>query len=822
MIKHIWKGVGISDSQLYQKIEILENEIDSIIKDDLSTENVLCACNTISENIKKGTYPQFIEALKKDGCENPETLLSALSENLSRNALEKKLMCELGTTSPFEIKKSDFATNNFESWKPMGVLVHITAGNSPIVAPMATVEGLLSGNINIVKTASNTGYFPLEFLQELSNFYNLKKFIFLFAISSKDTEFLQKMLDSADCVSAWGSEDAIDSIRKMVPKGIPVVSWGHRISFAYITKSQITQDTADELAKSICRNNQQSCSSPQCAFIDTTDKKDILEFARLLAKSFENSKKLYPIPEPDIHQQAEISAVVLQHKTDLCFNAGDIIEDEEFTYRILINYNTKFMPSPLFRSIWLSPLSHNHIAPTIRRMRGYLQTAGLACDISELEHISNLLYRGGVTRITPVGSMSESYSGEPHDGVYALPRFMKRISLRTTLNVDGISSFSMLKDIPQVSFTTEKIQGKSDYPPIPENGTRILMKSGGTTGDPVYCSYSENDYQNYIVKSGAKALLSAGLEPQNDVTADLLKAGNLYGGMNCFISIFDYLKAPHLNISGLDDYNLAADYIIKGKANALLGAPSYIIRMLKDNEAKFLEYGKLKKIFFGGEFFSKAQIDYLKNTFGITDIHSMLYGANETGTMGYSCKHCDLNEFHLCSDIQILEILKLDSDTPCEENEIGRMLFTGFKREHGATKRYEIGDLGCFISEECACGSKEPKFKLQGRYGDIIRMGGTFFNYQKISSILSQKLDYSGRLQLILKKDFDSETMIFRMENTDITSEELEKILLESHYDSFLKTIPTRLIKLSVEIVNSDGFIMNSTSMKLRNIVDQR
>lgn len=822
MIKHIWKGIGISDLQLNQNIGNLDIEIEAILKEELSTEDVISACNTISDNIKNSKYPNFIEALKEDGCESPEAILNALSNNLSRKALENKLLCELGTTTPFEIKKYDFKSNNFESWKPMGVLVHITAGNSPIVAPMATVEGLLSGNINIVKTASNTGKFPLVFLQELSKFFNLKNFIFLFAISSKDTALLQKMLDSADCVSAWGSEDAIDSIRKMVPKGIPVVSWGHRISFAYITKSQINQATADELAKSICRNNQQSCSSPQCAFIDTEDQNDITKFANLLANSLEISKKLYPIPQPDIGQRAEISSVALQHKTDLCFKAGDIIEDEDFTYKILINYETKFMPSPLFRTIWISPLKHENIAPIIRRMRGYLQTAGLACDISELEKISAHLYRGGVTRITPLGSMSESYSGEPHDGVYALPRFMNRVSLRTTLDVDGISSFSMLKEIDIPKFTSEKIQGKLDYPPIPESGTRILMKSGGTTGEPVYCSYSENDYQNYIVRAGAKAILSVGLDIENDITANLLKAGNLYGGMNCFISIFDYLKAPHLNISGLDDYNLVADYIIKGKANTLLGAPSYIIRMLKDNEAKFLEYGRLRKIFFGGEFFSKAQIDYLKNTFGITHIYSMLYGSNETGTMGYSCKYCDLNEFHLCSDIQILEILKMDEDIPCEENEIGRMIFTGFKRENGATRRYEIGDLGYFVSNECKCGSREPKFKLHGRYGDAIRMGGTFFNYQKIVSILSQKLNYSGRLQLVLDKDIESEIMIFKMENIDFTTENLEALLLESNYDSFIKTIPTKLIKVKAEIVNSDGFMMNSTSLKLRNIVDTR
>ena len=101
-------------------------------------------------------------------------------------------------------------------------------------------------------------------------------------------------------------------------------------------------------------------------------------------------------------------------------------------------------------------------------------------------------------------------------------------------------------------------------------------------------------------------------------------------------------------------------------------------------------------------------------------------------------------------------------------------------------------------------------------------MAGTFFNYQRISNILSKELDYSGRLQLVLGRDSESEIMIFRMENIDLSSEKLESILLDSGYDSFKKTIPNRLMKIALEVVESDGFVMNSNSIKLRNIVDRR
>jgi len=822
MKNHIWRGKIITNEEFINKIDFLEEEVNITLQDRLSTEAVLNACDSISEKMRLNKLPQFEIALKEDGCENPSTIINGLVNNLTREALEQKLVSELGSTNPFIISKKDFSSKNFEAWSPMGVLVHITAGNSPIVAPMATVEGLLSGNINVIKTASNMGSFPTVFLEELSKYDNLGDYIYLFRVSSKDEGMIKKILNYADCISAWGSENAISGIRAMAPKGVPVVSWGHRISFAYITPSQINQETADNLIKSICRNNQQSCSSPQCAFIDTENNEDILEFAKLLQNSFEKAKSEYSNPNPDINQQAEITAVTLQHKADLYFNSGSCIEDKDNTYRILISYNTKFMPSPLFRTIWLSPLKNNQLVKTIRRMRGYLQTAGLACDINEVEKLSYMLYRGGVSRITPLASMSASYSGEPHDGIYALPHFLKRVSFRTELPFESIVHFDSLKKSKKIDLSDKPIQNKKDYPKVPDEGTRILMKSGGTTGEPVYCSYSQKDYLNYIVKAGAESLIAAGLDVKKDVTADLLKAGNLYGGMNCFISVFDYLNAPHVNVSGLDDYKLAAKYIIKGRANALLGAPSYIIHLLKENEAEFIKYGRIKKIFFGGEAMSQGQKDYLINTFGIESIRSMLYGANETGTMGYSCEYCKGNEFHLCEQIQHLEVLKMDSDEPCELGEVGRLIFTGFKRENGHTERYEIGDMGYLIEEECKCGRKDTKFCLTGRYGDVIRMSGTFFNYRKISKILSDSLGYGGRLQLILKRDNDCEVMEFCMEGIELSQEKLQKVLLESAYDSFLKTVPTGLMKIKLNIINSDEFVINKTSMKLRSIIDKR
>lgn len=812
---HLWKGKGVGSIQ--GLLETLDDEIGAALTNPVDIREVIDACAEMSGRIRSGDTARYVAALREDGVEDAEPTLSSLASALDRDAVCTKLRAELGTEDPFEVTRVNCWDQTFEAWKPMGVLVHITAGNSPIVAPMATVEGLLTSNINIVKCASNMGAFASAFLEDLCRGRGFADHVYLLAISSKDRERIGLILDRADCVSVWGGEDAVESVRSMTPHGTPVVAWGHKISFAYLVPDSVTDEAMDELAFSVCRNDQQSCSSPQCVLVDTEDRKEIDRAAGMLAGALDRARDRYGVAHPDDAQAAEILTVTEVHRCDLFFNDGDVVRDEGNTYRILVSYTTKFMPSPLFRTVWLSPLPRRRIVSGLRGMRSYLQTAGVACGIGDVAELSDLLYAAGVDRVTPLGSMSASYTGEPHDGRFALPQFMRRVSMRIDIPMSGIRSMRELREPRRVP-VEGRIQGKADYPPIPDNGTRVLMKSGGTTGEPIYCSYTQRDFENYIVNPAIRSLMAAGLDPRTDVLADLLKSGNLYGGLNSFISITDAMKAPHLSIGGLDDVALAAHYLVVGKATAVLGAPSYIVRMFEQCHDLLKGYGRVRKVFFGGEMMTASQRRYLTEEFGIEVIRGVLYGSNETGTMGYQCPECGDNVYHLCSDIQTMEVVAEDSDEPVPAGEAGRLLFTGFLRENGRTERYDIGDLGRWVPGRCPCGRMEPRFELLGRHGDVIRAGGTFFNYHRVGAILGERFGYHGLLQIVMESDGLLERMTIRVEEP--LDGAVEALVQE--YDSFAKVVPTGLVRVSVEAVPHDGFEMNTKSVKLRPVVDLR
>ncbi len=817
-MSHIWKGRRTET--LDGLMDGLDGEIERTLDTTLRTSDVLDACDSLSKDIRAGRCGDLREALVRDGTEDPDAVMAALADGISREALTTKLIAELGTDEPFEIRRIDMRRQHFEGWAPVGVLFHITAGNSPIVAPMAAVEGLLSGNINILKVAGNLGEFATEVLLRLCRAPSIADRIYMLRIRSSQKELMRGLMDRADCISAWGGEEAIEAIRKEAPRGTPVVEWGHKISFAYVTPSCFDMDTARMLARSICRNEQQSCSSPQCVLLDTCSREEVDRMATLLSEALDEARETLPRIAPDAAESAEIATVKELHRSDLYFNDGDVVEDPQHTYRILVSYGTKFMPSPLFRTVWLSPLERGGLTSGLRGMRRYLQTCGLACTLDELEEVSSALYRAGVQRITPVGSMSASYAGEPHDGGFALPKFMRRVSMRMDIPMNGIVGLKELRS-PEPFAVDGPIEGKKDYPPVPDDGTRVLTKSGGTTGAPVFCSYSDGDYRRYIVEPGKKAMMALGLDPDRDVVADLLKSGSLYGGMNFFISIFDGMHIRNLNIGGLDDVHQVADFMVIGRATAVMGAPSYIVKVFQENEEKLKSYGRIRKIFYGGEMFSAGQVRWLKDEFGIESIQSMLYGANETGTMGYCCQWCGRNEFHLNSEIQHLEIVKADSDEPVGPGEPGRLIFTGYLKENGRTSRYEIGDMGEWIEGDCPCGRKEPRFRLLGRYGDVMRIGGTFFNFRRISKILDDSLGYRGNLQIVLDHDGLEDRMAVCVDDPDLTTEKALEALIPE-YDSFAKTVPLGLMGFEVRNVGRDGFIVNRTSLKITPVVDLR
>ncbi len=829
---HLWQGQWIDDAELRLRSENLALFAQETFAGNFPTTEFLDACNRMGNELKhKGKlYNELLDAAivnKKMSREEIASMFEVITGFMNKDVLVKKMVMELGTDEPFEIKRNNFKEHQFEGYAPLGTVVHIAPSNVFTVSVLCLVEGLLTGNMNFLKTSAAETLLPQVFFSKLFEFDKsgkVKNYVIIARISSKESDLLRQILSHADGVSAWGSEEAIKSLSEMAPDNTKFIKWGHKISFGYISR-EMFEDEAElsEMAKDVCRIEQQACSSPQNIYIEASESEELFRFANKFAEILSEVSAQFPLTEPEFNFRSEITNVVEVAKAEEALGLTKVIEARDKSFRVIADTRKALRASPLFRTIWIKPILPEEIIETLYPMRNYLQTAGLSAPLNRLGELSGLLFKAGVLRINRAGGMLEGYIGEPHDGKFALREMVKRISVNLGNKLEGYSSINEF--IPQEIHIDETQpvltkEGFQNMDVSPED-IELIVKSGGSSGKTVYSYFTWYDYHTQMANA-AHGLYAAGLDPMKDSVINLFAAGNLYGGFISFWTILEMMEIRQYPMGMVDDLSLIADTIIKNRINSIISAPSFIIKLFEANEAAFAQARVVKKVFYGGEHLTLPQRHYLQEKFGVEIIRSAVYGSNDAGPLGFQCCYCQGSEHHLLTNLQEMEILKLDTDEPAEKGEPGRIILTSRKRKGQKIERYEIGDIGRLKEEKCKCGRAQPLFELLGRTGDVFKAGGPFLNYNSFVKTLSAEFSYFGNTQIILENTGKQNTLKLRLENTFVANENLLKEKIITADESLDFSIRELGLIFEIEKIPSEKFDFVTHSGKLKKIIDKR
>lgn len=739
---------------------------------------------------------------------------------LSADKLFKKIKRELGEL-PFEITRLSAREDEFEGWMPIGVLGHVTSSNDAMLPFFSSVEGIITGNVNVIKTASGAHKVAMAMIEKLCEMdESLCPYFYLFPLSSKDDELLREMFSLCNTVAVWGSDSATQGVRRLAPSGVKIVEWGNRISFAYFTKRGVSKDRLKGLAADVCVNDQQACSAPQMVYYETDSREELIDFAKRLLEELKEVSAAFPMHPMSQSEQAELTTQIQLCTLDEVMGEAKLLAASDC--RVFVRYDSELCASPLYRTVIVKAVKRAELVELLRPFRSYLQSVGLSCAMDEVVELTNLLLAGGVNRITQPGLMMSGYTGEPHDGVYALAQYLKRVSFANANLPKGSMSLSELSPMGEPPFEADTPIMKKDAFPAKreiEDTGYLLLKSGGSSGKAKYAPHSYEDAQMTYDET-ARFIISAGVDPKTDVCMNLFYSGDLYGG---FISIYEALKKAdiiQLPMTAEMDMEYVASEIIHNNVNVLVGMPTYLLRLFHEQKHALVKYGKINKVLYGGEHFDPAQIKYLKDTFGISRIGSLVYGCNEIGSMGYACEYCEDGMHHVVAT-KHLEILKIDSDEPVEKGEVGRLVWTPRDQENINIKRYEIGDLGRFIDEPCKCGRIAPRFELMGRFGDIFKFATNYINYKHIKSIFGTEMNYTGWLQVVLSYEGLS-CMTLCVENEFALSEDGGMKILCEHYPEIAECMRDKTGKIKIVKQERDKFILSTGGGKVRSVVDNR
>ena len=420
----LYRGELCEDRELPRLLERLEADcLETIAGQTIDRETVVAACDALARRVEAGDYDSVLQPFLTAFSIDPARFREALFL-FKREALSYKLAVELGPEDLPDLTPPGRAPIRRRRM-PLGVLFHMAAGNVDGLPAYSVVEGLLAGNVNILKLPAQDRGASLLLLRELVRLEpRLRDFVYVFDVPSTDLQSLERFAKIADAVVVWGGDEAVRAARTLAGPDTALICWGHKLSFAYAVPP-VSDGDLEALADHICATGQLLCSSCQGIFLDTGDMGEVYALAERFFPILQAAARRHPPADPALRARATLELYARELEADsggrrICRGGGVSVTaapDSQLELGLLAG------------NCWVKPLPRDQIVPRLKPRKGCLQTAGLLCPEEEREALSALLARAGVVRVTGPGDMSRTVPGEAHDGTYPLAAYTRVVEV---------------------------------------------------------------------------------------------------------------------------------------------------------------------------------------------------------------------------------------------------------------------------------------------------------------------------------------------------------------------------------------------------------
>ncbi|MDW8309532.1 MAG: acyl-CoA reductase [Verrucomicrobiales bacterium] len=353
--------------------------------------------------------------------------LDAFFEQLTVERLRALLVQELGDAraldqcvseaTPGELRRARIATGP-------ELLVHITAGNLPAPALMSMVLGLLTRSAQFVKCAQGASLLPRLFAHSIYRADAKVGACLEVAEWPGGNETLESALfEQADCVTATGRDETLAAIRARLPVRTRFVGYGHRVSFAFVTRVALSVERAPQIladaATDIVAWNQLGCLSPHVIYVQRGGDWTPRQFASELAGELERREAGEPRGAVPIASAAEIASRRAAYQVRAAHSPATALWQSagSTAWTVVYEEDPTFVLSCLNRFIYVKPVQDlDEALRQAAAVRGQVSTVGLAATDLEWLELARALARWGVTRVCPLGRMQTPPLTWRHDG----------------------------------------------------------------------------------------------------------------------------------------------------------------------------------------------------------------------------------------------------------------------------------------------------------------------------------------------------------------------------------------------------------------------
>ncbi len=307
-------------------------------------------------------------------------------------------------------------------------LVQIAAGGIPNSVFTGIVFGVLLRSAQFVKCARGSAFLPRLFAHSLYDADPKLGACLEIAEWPGGSGHLEATLfQEADCVTATGSDETLEKIRRQVPVRARFAGYGHRVSFAFVTHEALAginpRRVAARAATDVVAWNQLGCLSPHVIYIEHGGGVTADQFAELLSAELEKIEQA----EPRGELPAETAAVIAAKRAFYEVRAAHSPDTRGWcsknstAWTVIYEADPRFQLSCLHRFVYVKGVtSLTEALQSADAVRGKVSSVGVAADEERLPALATQLARWGVTRVCPLGQMQNPPLQWRHDGRPAL------------------------------------------------------------------------------------------------------------------------------------------------------------------------------------------------------------------------------------------------------------------------------------------------------------------------------------------------------------------------------------------------------------------
>jgi len=435
-IADLGKDAGLTPTMIVDACQTLKRNREKFLA-HRSTQSLVTLLSSVAKNWLEPDYPIRKLALERGPAAtgfSRQTLMSGLCsffKQLTPDNFQTLLEQDLGHARRLdELSAAGFDQKTGRAAIATGpeLLVHVAPGTLPNPTLMSMVLGVLVRSAQFVKCASGSAFLPRLFAHSLYEAEPKLGACLELAEWTGGTESLEQALfEQADCVTATGSDDTLENLRRRIPTRTRFLGYGHRVSFAYVSSEMLSglsvRRTAGRAATDVAAWNQLGCLSPHVIYVQDGGGLAPEKFAELLAEALEQKEE----NEPRGELPPGTAAAIATRRSLYELRAAHSPETrhwqsrESTAWTVVFEADPRFQLSCLNRFIYVKGVRDlTEALQNADSVKGKVSSVGLGAPEHRVAELATELARWGVPRVCPLGQMQSPPLSWHHDGRPAL------------------------------------------------------------------------------------------------------------------------------------------------------------------------------------------------------------------------------------------------------------------------------------------------------------------------------------------------------------------------------------------------------------------